>query len=226
MVDSSNRPPMNDDDQEMMDAIMAAFGPDAIQSLEERDLETGEGAESLESIVRQIDAQFTDTASDSTTDLTTDNTGRVERYIVVEIGGAKFGIPMCNILEVQRVPHVTYLPRVPNWVHGVVNIRGTIMSVVDLQTILGMPPSDGPSTANRLIVVQSLLDDIDAGLIVDRVLGIRSVAEVRIESPTGPVSEQITAYLQGVYVTDSDVVCLLDIEKLLLSDVFRQFETA
>lgn len=222
MSDETNIDPL-DDDQEMLDAIAAAFGPDAVELLQD-DI-SADGETSLTDVVRDIDSNLVaDGSSQNDASGKQEDEVETDRYIMVEIGGAKFGVPMCNVLEIQRVPPITLLPNVPSWVNGVVNLRGTILSVADLQMILKLPPTEVAPSARRLIVTQSLLDEVDAGLIVDRVLGIRGVRRDQIESPTAPVSEDIAAYMHGVYAFQEDMIGLLDIEKLLLSDSFRQFE--
>ena len=224
MTDETNNDPFGED-QEMLDAIAAAFGPDAVDMLQ-ANIVNDDGEGSLNGMVAEIDESLSATETTEQTNADADEEVDVERYIMVEIGGSRFGVPMCNVLEIQRVPQITFLPNVPNWVNGVVNLRGTVLSVADLQMILKMPESNVSQTSRRLIVTQSLLDEVDAGLIVDRVLGIRNVPQDRIEDPTAPINDDIAAYLTGVYALDDEIVCLLDVEKLLLSEAFRQFESA
>ena len=148
----------------------------------------------------------------------------IEKIVVVELGDSVFGIPMVNVHEIQRVPKVTLLPNVPNWVLGVANLRGNILSVVDLRLLLGMAPFDAAPSSRRLVVTQSLVDDVDTGFIVDRVIGIRAVAVQSVAPPTAPVNDQIAPYLTGVVEVDDALVAFLDIDKLMLSEDFRQFE--
>ena len=223
MTEDTNHDPL-DDDQEMLDAIAAAFGPDAVDFAQDS-IEPGEGSGSLHEMVAEIDASLTESNAADNDPSVCDADDTLEQFILVEVGGSRFGLPMCNVLEIQRVPQITYLPNVPTWVRGVVNLRGTVLSVAELQTILRMPKANGSQSHQRMIVTQSLLDEIDTGLVVDRVLGVRNIPKNRIEEPTAPINDQLEAYLLGVHVLEGEIVCLLDIEKLLLSESFRQFET-
>ena len=132
---------------------------------------------------------------------------------------------MDNVYEIQRVPRITYLPNVPDWVLGVSNLRGNVVSVVDLRALLGIQCEEPLANNQRLVVTQSLVDEIDSGLLVDRVVGIRSFSTRHIKTPTSSLHPQIERYLTGV-VDATDLVVLLDIDKLLLSEEFRQFEAA
>ncbi len=78
---------------------------------------------------------------------------------------------MKNILEIQQLPPVTYLPNLPAWIPGVCNLRGNIVSIVDIKQLLGFEVTAlGPRT--RLVVVRTDNQDLTAGLIVDEIVRI------------------------------------------------------
>ena len=87
-----------------------------------------------------------------------------------------------------------------------------------------MSPFESAPGGRRLVVTQSLVDDLDSGFIVDRVIGVRSISQRNVLPPTAPVNDQVTPYLSGVVEIDEALVALLDIDKLMLSEDFRQFE--
>lgn len=210
-------------DDEMLDAIRAAFGDDAVQDLDMSG--TNDDAMSLEQLVDEIDREASANVQASAASRRKVSNEKTRRYIAVELGKTLFGIPMDNVYEIQRVPQVTSLPGVPEWVQGVCNLRGNVLSVVDLSTLLGLPMSQTPAANQRLVVTQSLVDEVDTGFVVDRVMGIRSFAESTIIAPTAAIDPQIDEYLNGVVESD-ELFALLDVEKLLLSEQFRQFDAA
>ena len=222
---------VGDDDAEMLAAIRAAFGDEAAEEEMEDDTSSfdkaGDQDLALEQLVREIDQKAVEGAKASQTSVPVKSTQEETslKFIVVEMAGTVFGIPMENVYEIQRVPRVTFLPGVPDWVRGVTNLRGNIVSVVSLQSLLGLEQSDSTSNSQRLVVTQSLVDDVDSGLIVDRVVGIRNFQKSQIQKPTASVNDRIEPYLTGVVDSDQ-LVALLDIDKLLLSDEFRQFDAA
>ncbi len=207
-------------DQELLDAIAAAFGADAVASMAPTEETSSQAFQDLEATVQQIDAALQIQSSDQPTQQKSDPS---LAFVTFQLADSYFGIPMEHVTEIQRVPRITHLPHVPDWIQGVANLRGNIVSVVDLRTILELPPTDAGAASRRLIIAQSLVDEMDSGLIVDRVLGIRNVPQSRIAPPTAPVNDAVSQYLSGVAEIDERLFVLLDVEKLLLSEAFRQF---
>jgi purine-binding chemotaxis protein CheW len=115
---------------------------------------------------------------------------------------------------------VTYLPHLPDWIPGVCNLRGNIVSIVDLKQLLGFEPSTiGPKT--RLVVVRTHSQDLTTGLIVDEVARITEVDAARIHRPTGRLEGQLGAHVKGTYETNDAVICILDLESTLNSPTLR-----
>lgn len=226
-----------DDDLEMLEAIRAAFGDEALGMLAsdsdhaaDESFPSGEHGEqsasrpSLDALVREIDnATVRDAAPSNGASAVKDDT---QKHIVVEISGRVFGVPMANVHEIQRVPKITFLPGVPDWVLGVTNLRGNVVSVVELRQLLGLPAVDSPIVSRRLVMTHSLVDEVATGLIVDRVIGIRNLSQSKVIKTTAPVNDQVACYLTGMWELNDQLVALLDIDKLLLSEEFRQFDAA
>lgn len=223
MSEDTFDPTGDSDDLEMLEAIRAAFGDEAIEDIESGDSPELGDTQLLGKLLEEIDDQAIEGAQSATTQQ--EQVEESTKFIVVELGSTSFGIPMDNVYEIQRVPRVTLLPGVPAWIQGVSNLRGNVVSVVDLRLLLGLETRETASTAQRLVVTQSLIDDVDSGLIVDRVVGIRSYTKSQVQKPTASINSQIEPYLTGV-VDDDTLIALLDIDKLLLSEEFRQFDAA
>lgn len=224
---------MNDgdlrDDQEMLDAIAAAFGDDAINLLDEDEVGDPESDSDhkLEEIVKEIDKSVSEgqRKDQSSTPRQPLASGLDDKYILVQVDDTVMAIRMSNVYEIQRVPSYTYLPAVPEWILGVANLRGNVVSVVDMRQLIGLAPSDPALASRRLVVTRSLVDELDTGLVVDSVQGIRRFDEASIAPPTAPVDEQLSQYLLGAIEYENQIVAVVDIEKLLLSEKFRQFES-
>ncbi|MCA9170030.1 MAG: chemotaxis protein CheW [Planctomycetales bacterium] len=209
----------DEQDQELLDAIAAAFGADAVAALGENEVVASPSLD-LDATVQELDQAIYGQLP---------NQGQVTRsvetqqIVAFQLGETTFGMPMEHVTEIQRLPRVTNLPNVPEWLQGVANLRGHIVSVVDVRTLLGLEPSDSGNPTRRLMVVQSLVDEIDSGLIVDRVLGIRNIDPKQVHEPTSPMEDELSDYLSGVIELEERLIVLLDVEKLLLSDALRQF---
>jgi uncharacterized repeat protein (TIGR01451 family) len=148
---------------------------------------------------------------------------RGSQYVMFTLRGADYAIALDNVLEYGHPLTVTPLPNVPHWLLGVANLHGDIVSMVDLRLFLGQErPELHPD--GRLLVVRSRKEEITVGLIVDRVKGIRVVADDAILQPPSPVEEHLAPYIRGVASHNGRLIVLLNLDKLLLSSEMRQFE--
>ena len=146
-----------------------------------------------------------------------------EQYAIFTLAGTEYAVPLGNVLEIGRPPNATPVPNVPDWVLGVANLRGDIISMVDLRAFLGMQRRSF-GRDNRILVVQADQAVVTTGLVVDRINGIGYLAEDQIGPPHGPIEDQVTPYLRGVYEHDGRLLVVLDLDGLLLSPEMRQFE--
>jgi purine-binding chemotaxis protein CheW len=134
-------------------------------------------------------------------------------------------VPIANVIEIGQPLSITPVPNVPDWVPGVANLRGEIISMVDLRAFLGMERV-GYRQASRMLVAQASQEDMTTGLVVDRVNGIRYLSADRIGEPTAPIEDQVTPYLDGVYEHEERLLVVLNLDRLLLSPEMQQFEPA
>jgi len=148
-----------------------------------------------------------------------------EQYVIFSLAGTEYAVPIANVIEIGQPLSITPVPNVPDWVPGVANLRGEIISMVDLRAFLGMERV-GYRQASRMLVAQASQEDMTTGLVVDRVNGIRYLSADRIGEPTAPIEDQVTPYLDGVYEHDEHLLVVLNLDRLLLSPEMQQFEPA
>ena len=146
------------------------------------------------------------------------------RYVLLSIASAHYAVREAFVTELERVPKITPVPRVPAWVRGVTNLRGDILSVIDMRTYLGLDAS--PSHSARMLVVRLLNEDFATGLLVDGVDRIVSVPPDQITPPESSLEGPLAAYLTGMCVIEERLVAVLDLDRLLRSSEIRQFEEA
>ncbi len=148
-----------------------------------------------------------------------------QRHIIFTLAGSQYAVSADNVQEVGEVLEITPVPNVPDWLLGVANLRGDIISMVNLHVFLGLEPSEYRQS-NRMLVTQAGPDNMVIGLIVDQVSAIRFLEGDRISAPTAPIENQVTSYLSGVYEHEDHLLIVLDIEQLLLSSEMQQFQPA
>jgi purine-binding chemotaxis protein CheW len=152
-----------------------------------------------------------------------EDAGPVEQHVVFTLAGTDYAVPIGNVLEIGRPHAVTPVPNAPEWVLGVANRRGDVISITDLRAFLGLD-QPGPDSTGRMLVVRSLREDLTTGLVVDRVKEICKVPLERITLAASPIQDQVAPYLRGVSEHGGRLLVLLDCEQLLLSPEMRQFE--
>jgi len=150
--------------------------------------------------------------------------GDKEQHVIFSLAGAEYTVPIANVVEIGRPLAVTPVPNVPDWVLGAANLRGDIISMVDLRAFLGLEQVS-PDRASRMLVAQTRQEDISVGLIVDQVSGISYLPAAQISAPAAPIQDQVAPYLRGVYEHEGRLLAVLNLEQLLLSPEMQQFES-
>lgn len=145
-----------------------------------------------------------------------------EQHVIFTLAGTEYAAHIDNVTEIGDPLNATVVPNVPDWVLGVANLRGDIISMVDMRGFLGMEPT-GYGQGRRMVVAQARNEELTTGLIVDQVSGIRHLDVGRISEPTAPIDDQVAPYLRGVYEHDGQLLVVLDFDRLLLSPEMRQF---
>lgn len=145
------------------------------------------------------------------------------KHVLFELGETCYAIPLDNVLELQRLPRLTPLPNVPDWLRGVMNLRGDILSVVDLRSLLGLPAFDQPQS-QRLVVVRSTQEEIATGWVVDRVVGVRRLAIEEAQATVPTTNGIAVRFVRGLMSHEGKMVALLDVNRVLSSPEMRQFE--
>mgnify|MGYP006295863721 CR=1 FL=1 len=138
-----------------------------------------------------------------------------KQMIIFDIGQEKFGVKITRIHEINRMTEITELPDTSRYFAGIINLRGDIISVVDLRKRLGLENVE--NTEDTRIIVVEYQDD-DVGLIVDAVSEVLHIDEEEVEDPPQSMVGIKNDYLTGVVKIDDNIVNILDLDNLLASD--------
>ena len=145
-----------------------------------------------------------------------------KQFILFGLEGDLFALPLLNAMEVGHRPEITPLPNLPDWVLGISNIRGEIISLVNLKVLFGIP-SSGTIDERRFIILYN--QSVKVGVIVDEVPGILSLDEVDADIQKSPYRQgEIVPYISGVSVSEDRFINILDPDKLLSSLCLSAFE--
>jgi len=138
-----------------------------------------------------------------------------DQFITFALENTLLALPLLSALEIGHRPMITPLPNLPDWVLGVSNIRGEVVSIVDLKTYFELP-SSGTKRGRRLIIVHNR--DMKVGVLVDRIMGILSLDRIDTDIQKSPHREgEIYSFISGVVVSGENLLNILDVDKLLSS---------
>ncbi len=128
------------------------------------------------------------------------------------LGELLLGIDIHRMQEINRHLEVTRVPHAPEYVSGVVNLRGEVVTILDLRRILGLEPREA-TRQSRNIVVNSSSEQI--GLLVDRIADVVSARGGEIDPPPAHLHGVDGKYFTGVYKLETELLVILDIDNLL-----------
>ena len=137
-----------------------------------------------------------------------------EQMIIFDIGTEKFGIKITRIHEINRMTENTELPDTSEYFAGIINLRGDIISVVDLRRRFSLSVVENTDNT-RIIVVE--YNQQDVGLIVDAVSEVLHINKEDIEDPPKSMVGIKNDYLTGVVKVDENIINILDLDNLLAS---------
>ncbi len=137
------------------------------------------------------------------------------QLITFQVGSQLFAIDIMAIREIRAWSPTTRLPHVPDYVAGVVNLRGTVLPVIDLAARLGWGRTD--PTARHVIIVTRVGEQF-RGLIVDAVSDIVSIEEDALQPPPTTGGDTVVPFLEGLAAIEERMVMVLDLPALTGDD--------
>ncbi|HTU33139.1 MAG TPA: chemotaxis protein CheW [Candidatus Acidoferrum sp.] len=137
------------------------------------------------------------------------------------IGRETFGLPIAMVREIVRVPEITSVPNVPDYVEGVINLRGRIIPVVDLRKRFGQKSLE-VDKRNRIVVVE--VETRALGLLVHSASEVLKVPPSEIESPQNLFQEGDLSYVSGVAKLNGRLVILINLSRLLQAGELRAIQ--
>lgn len=134
-------------------------------------------------------------------------------YLTIMIGDQIFGIPILQVQDVLGEQKVTRVPLAPPAVAGSLNLRGRIVTAIDVRTCLGMPPYDRGSAREMSVVVENQGELYS--LLIDRVGDVMSLEAKDYESNPSTLDPLWRNVCQGIYRLKDRLLVVLDIPRLL-----------
>lgn len=150
------------------------------------------------------------------------NQSRAGKYLTFFLAGEEYGLEILKVSEIIGLQPITRVPRMPEFVRGVINLRGKVIPITDLRMKFGMGAEDSEDSC--IIVVQ--MRGIQTGIVVDRVSEVVAINESDIEdAPTFGAGIR-TEFLLGIGKAGGRVKLLLDIDKVLATTEIAALQAA
>ena len=145
--------------------------------------------------------------------------GITEKYLTFQLAEEEYGLEILKVHEIIGLMNITHVPKMPDFVKGVINLRGKIIPVVDIRLKFGMD-FNNYNERTCIIVVQIYAERgmIVMGIIVDKVLEVLDISPDQIEDTPVFGTNVNTEFILGVGKVGQRVVMLLDIDKVLSAD--------
>lgn len=136
-----------------------------------------------------------------------------DELALFRIDGALFGIDIVHIKEINKNLSYTKVTVSKDYIKGVLNLRGQIVTVIDLRLKFRKPPTDATDPNRRMIIVN--YHDENVGLLVDSIDDIIHIDPSRLENSATRMQRVNPNYFSGVYKLDSEIVIILDVVEIL-----------
>lgn len=151
------------------------------------------------------------------------NHDKVTRYIEFSLAGELYGFELLKVREVIPLPPTTRLPNAPAYYRGIMNLRGQIVSIIELSDKLGFPKTPKKS-GERVDVIILEFKGLQVGIVVDSVNRILSVNRESVSEIPEMSSRSNAKYIEGVYRGKERLTMLLDIESALGLEEIKQLQ--
>ncbi len=145
--------------------------------------------------------------------------GKELHIVGFKVGRETFGCPIDLVHEIVRVPDITAVPDSPDYIEGVINLRGKIISIVDLRKRFG-ETEIASSKKNRILVAE--IDGKMLGLIVDAASEVLKIPAAEVEPPPSVFEEGELNYVTGVGKIAGRLIILIDLSKILQKGELRR----
>jgi purine-binding chemotaxis protein CheW len=145
-------------------------------------------------------------------DLTKTEGGGVRELIAIRIGSQEFCVDVMCVREIRGWTPATPLPQSPAFVRGVINLRGTVLPIVDLAARLGFAAAD-PSARHAIVVAQ--IGHQVVGLLVEGVSDIFTVTDDKIQPTPDVASDMAKKFVRGVIAMDGRMISLIALDSVL-----------
>ena len=144
---------------------------------------------------------------------------QVNSFLSFNLGEEEFATHVGKVLNILEMTKITEVPKSPDYMKGVINLRGTVLPVVDTRIKFGMTPTE--YTTNTCIVVMEVNidgEEVQVGALVDSVQAVLEISDKQIQPPPGIGSKYKSDFIYGMAKNEEQFIMLLDMDKVFSAD--------
>ncbi|MBU3914539.1 chemotaxis protein CheW [bacterium] len=144
-----------------------------------------------------------------------------DKYLSFRLASEDYGIEIRHIIEIIVMQEITRVPDMPDFIIGVINLRGNVISVMDIRLRFHLEARDYD---DRTCIIVVKINEISVGLLVDTVNEVMDIPESQIDPPPRTHSGIGSSFIQGLGKIGQKVKILLDIEKILYEEELNKLK--
>ncbi|MCP4446229.1 MAG: purine-binding chemotaxis protein CheW [Myxococcales bacterium] len=149
-----------------------------------------------------------------------DEDDAARKHLTFNLGNEIYALPISCVTEIVGRQDITYIPDVPHYVRGVINLRGRVIPVIDVRLRFGQMEREYDSRTCTIVVD---VGGVCVGLIVDSVKEVLNIEDHQIEEPPGIAVGAGSGYMSGIGKLDGEVTIILEPSQVLGQDSFDGF---
>lgn len=146
-----------------------------------------------------------------------------DKYLTFHLGSEYYGIEIRFVTEIIGIQKITVIPEMPDYIKGVINLRGKIIPVMDVRMRFRLVPR---AYDERTCVIVVNIRDTAIGLVVDTVSEVASIPEESIEPASGLNGTRGNAFIKGIGKIGEDIKIILDVDRILYESEIAGLEAA
>jgi purine-binding chemotaxis protein CheW len=141
------------------------------------------------------------------------------QWVTFHLEDEKYGVPVEQVKEVLRYTEITPVPGAPDYVLGIINLRGNVVTVLDTRKRFALQSFE-ITDATRIVIIE--VDNQVIGILVDRVSEVMRLNSEEIETAPNVGNDESSRYIQGVASRNGNLLILVDINKLLTDEEWQE----
>lgn len=151
-------------------------------------------------------------------DVVEENDDTIVQWVTFHLENEKYGIKVMQVQEVLRMTEIAPVPGAPHYVIGIINLRGSVVTVIDTRRRFGLADVENDDET-RIVIVEA--NNNVVGILVDSVAEVVDLKVSEIETAPNVGNDESSKYIQGVSSRENELLILVDVNKLLSEEEWQ-----